>query len=240
MDSKVPLNHQIYLNLKEAIVQKDIKEGEKIPSEAKLVEIFGVSRITVRKAVDELARKGYVKKQQGKGTIVLPMKQSYNLQQLTSFSHDVKKKGSNAQSKIRVFSEIPANEFIAETLNINAGDLVYYLERIRYYGEEIIGLHKAYIRKKDMLDISKGEMKDDTSLYSLFESKGVFLKEATETIEAIMTNQELNEILNFKEDQPVFYRKRLSYDEQDVPIEYVEMYYDAKVTRYEIKMNIEE
>lgn len=170
-NKKEPFHFQIYMKVKEAIENRSIGEGEKIPSEKELQQMFDVSRITVRRAIEDLERDGFVKKYQGKGTIVMPLKHNYNLQELTSFSTDIAKAGGISRSEVLSFKEIEANVKVSDSLGIALGESVYYLERLRMSENKIVGLHKAYIRKSDHLSILANEINSETSLYKLLKKK---------------------------------------------------------------------
>ncbi|MEK3888386.1 GntR family transcriptional regulator [Bacillus sp. FSL K6-3431] len=237
-DSMLPFHYQIYLKLKEAIESNQIKEGEKIPSEKELQTIFGVSRITVRKAMEDLERDGFVKKYQGKGTIVMPTKHNYNLQELTSFSSDVQQAGGISNSQILDFKEVEADVKVADFLKIGLGETVYYLERLRMMENKIVGLHKAYIKKNSPVLISPEEINSETSLYKLLTDKGIRLKSADEILEARIPNEKLKKLLKLSDDQAVFYKERITFNHDDEPIEYVEIYYNADAYRYKVSMSI--
>jgi GntR family transcriptional regulator len=228
------------MKLKEAIENNEIKEGEKIPSEKEIQQILDVSRITVRKAIEDLERDGFVKKYQGKGTIVMPTKHNYNLQELTSFSTDVQQAGGISNSVILDFKEVEADIKVANFLKVGIGEPVYYLKRLRMMGDKIVGLHDTYIKKKSPIIISPEEINSETSLYKLLVDKGIKLKYADETLEARIPGEKLKKLLGLTNKQAVFYKERITFDHNDDPIEYVEINYNADIYRYKVSMSIKD
>ncbi|SHE94355.1 GntR family transcriptional regulator [Seinonella peptonophila] len=236
--ARIPLHHQIFLQIKESIEEGRWKEGDKIPSETDLQKIFDVSRITVRKAIEDLERDGYVQKRQGIGTVVMPVKHDYSLEELTSFSSDIEKIGGTSKSVVRAFQEMEADIKIASALGVEIGETVYYLERLRISDDRIVGLHKTYIIKNERIQIDPNEIHSETSLYRLLTEKGVQLDHADEVIEARIADNELKEILKVNGEQAIFYKERVTYDLLDKPIEYVEIFYLADHYRYKASMKI--
>lgn len=232
-ESYIPLNHQLYLIIKEAIETKEFKEGSIIPSESLLESKYNVSRITVRRAIEDLAKDGLVEKRQGKGTFVCYKKPQYNLELLTSFTEDSRLRGKKPKSKILDFQEIKAFGNIAKSLKISDDTDIYYLKRLRFINDdEIIGLHDTYINKIHNIELSREDFTESTSLYSVLENKfGTQLTEADETLEARMPTFEEKELLKIEDNIPLFYIQRTTYDNQNA-IEFVRMSYIADKFKY--------
>jgi GntR family transcriptional regulator len=234
---KIPLHHQIYCIIKEEIEKGVFKEGDMIYPESQMQEMFGVSRITVRKAVEELAHDSYVEKKQGKGTTVLPQKNKYCLTNLTSFTDDVQSSGKITGSILLDFMEIPADAKVAENLQIPYKQPVYLLKRLRMMENEIVGLHEAYIVKSENIQLSRDMFKKNTSLYDLLENMGVKIDYALELIEAKVPSVDLCKILDIDPSIAVFYKERITHDDKGIPFEYVEIFYRADKFKYYVKMD---
>lgn len=238
--SKVPLHFQIYEDIKEKIENKTLAAGDMLPSETELQNLYAVSRITVRRAIQDLANEGFVKKAQGKGTVINTLKHRHDLKKLTSFSEDIKQHGEISSSIIRDFHVIKADFKIAHSLGINEGEEVYYLERSRLSDESIVGLHKAYIRKSDGLSLSRDEFDEKTSLYETLNKKGITLRFAEEILEARKPDGTIKKILDIKDSLPVFYKERITYDTAGMPIEFVKMYYRSDVYQYRVTLDVQD
>lgn len=238
-NSKLPLHFQIYENIKEQIENNRLNPGDLLHSETELQELYDVSRITIRRAIQDLANDGYVVKKRGKGTFVKETKYRHELRQLTSFSEDIKRYGEISRSMIRDFKILPASESLAKLFQIRQGEDVYYLERIRMSGDFIIGLHRAYLKKSDVLVLDVSEFTETTSLYETLRNKGIDLKNADEVLEARMPEKEIADVLKIKGNIPIFYKERTTFDSTGVPVEFVEMYYRADVYQYKVRLNME-
>ncbi|MFD1780142.1 GntR family transcriptional regulator [Fredinandcohnia salidurans] len=237
-DSRVPLHFQIYEDIRGKIERKQLLAGDMLLSESELQNLYGVSRITVRRAIQDLENEGYVKKSQGKGTIICTPKHRYDLKTLTSFSEDITKHGEISSSIIREFSIIKADTKIAQSLNILEGDEVYYLERTRLSDNTIVGLHKAYIRMSNEFTLDPSEFNEKTSLYETLIKKGVLFKSADEILEAKTPDNNLKQILKIEDTIPIFYKERVTYDTSGIPIEYVKMYYRSDVYQYKVTLDV--
>ena len=89
------------------------KEHERIPSERELCDIYQLSRITVRQALQELEREGYIYKLQGKGTFVAPVSYNQNLVKLYSFSEEMRKIGKKPTTIVKSFRKMAMDERLA-------------------------------------------------------------------------------------------------------------------------------
>src|SRR5690625_490370 len=127
----VPLYFRLKEKIKLDIERGDYKDNEPIPSENKLIDQYGVSRTTVRKAIDTLIQEGYLYSVQGKGTFV-KSKFSQGLVKLTSCTEDIRNKGMNPSSKVIKSRVIEPNEKIKDRLQLGNNEKVFMLERIMY------------------------------------------------------------------------------------------------------------
>jgi GntR family transcriptional regulator, frlABCD operon transcriptional regulator len=130
--SSSPLYFQLKTNIKDAIEKGGYQPGEKLPNEAELCEIYGVSRITVRRAIQDLADEGFLERKQGKGTFVTRTKVARELISVDGFSGFSKQLGKNPSKRVLACEEIGASTEIAEALNIEAGSPVLRLARLMY------------------------------------------------------------------------------------------------------------
>lgn len=234
--SNSPLYKQIYDSLKQKIDSDFYKVNEALPSEQELQTEYGVSRITVRRALNDLEIAGSVRRVHGKGTFVEPRKHYYNLAGASSFSDEAKKTGERASSIILEFKTIEASIVVAEYLQIPVGTDIYFLKRIRLKSGRIVGMNETYINKLNGLKIENYELDENTSIYNLYSTKGFEIARATETIEAKMPSKSIRNELYVKEDEPVFLRERITYLDTGEPIEYSINTYKANEYKYAINL----
>ena len=229
------LYNKIYNELKDYILSKKLNEGEIFFSEKEIMNHFGVSRITVRKAMDLLENEGLIKKSSGKKTIVTSNKEILQAKVYNGFSRD--NKSHKITSQLLDFSIINPDERIRSQLDLNKGEEVYKLSRIRSVENEIYGLNIAYIPKK-YINLSKNDFVDeDSSLYALFERNNIVVSNATERIEAILSIKEMNEILSMSDHKPLLFIERTTKDRKNRIVEFVEIYYKSDKYKYEVKLS---
>lgn len=233
-DSKAPIHQQLYRFIKERIADGTYKEKEVIPSETELQEQFEVSRITVRRAISDLEHDGYLRKIRGKGTFVEPIKKEKPLSTFTSFSGDAKVKGDKPGSIILACKQVEASVKIADRLQIEPGETVTFLKRLRLLNGKIIALHETHISSRIGFIVKEGDFDTTTSLYEYLEEKGISLGSADETLEVKISSSELKHDLFLEDIQPIVYKERVTYDIDGMPVEFSENSYIAETYKYYI------
>jgi GntR family transcriptional regulator len=172
----------LYLRIKEDIKSK-IKSGEyklheRVPSEMEICEKYGVSRISAKKALDELARDGYIVRMIGKGSFVTYKHIYHLLAGLYSITDEVRKRGMTPGSKLLAFRELAVSEVegseaveLQQKLFLQSFDRVYFIRRLRYADDEIVALDNTYIPVKYCPAISQEELERTGSLYNIMETR---------------------------------------------------------------------
>ena len=172
-------------NNREKIDSGEWNVGTCIPSERELSSIYNMSRITVRKAIDELERKGKLEKVQGKGTYVLNHQIVQNLNAVYSFSKEMEKQGKITSTKLIERSIIPADARVARNLNIEAGSPVIYLKRLRCdESGQAIMVEKTYFDKDKYAYVLEMDFDKDGLYKTLEEKYGLKIDKATERFKA--------------------------------------------------------
>lgn len=233
-NSQSPIYAQLYCHIKNCIENGEYRPGDIIPSESEMQKEYAVSRITVRRAISDLEHDGYVKKRRGAGTVVEPRKLERDLAAFSSFGGSAKVKGDHPGSIILQLSTIPANVKVAEKLKIKCNADVYFLRRLRLINGRIIGLHETYLRSDLGFSLSKDDFDSNTSLYELLETMGIELGSADETMEARMSTPDLRHELFLKDDKPVIYKERVTYNTDGTPVEFSENSYIGDTYKYYI------
>ncbi len=233
-DSKIPIHQQLYSCIKEKIESGSYKENDIIPSEKEMQEIYGVSRITIRRAISDLEHDGYLIKRKGKGTRVCPRKKVRDMSVFNSFSGDAKGKDDKPGSIILKCEEAEASVKVAEKLGLDPGERVYFLKRLRLLNGRLIALNETYVSGRLGFALERSDFDSTTSLYEYLEQHGIELGSADETLEAKMASVEIRNELFLKESQPLVYKERVTYDIQGRPVEFSENSYIADTYKYSI------
>jgi len=127
-----------------SLVTHELAVGEAIPSERLLCERFGVSRMTVRQAVDALVVEGLLQREQGRGTFVAPTKLDLEVR-LASFGEEMRRRGMVPSSTVLAAEEVPAAPDVADALELLPGEQVFYLHRVRYADGEPMAIEQAWL-----------------------------------------------------------------------------------------------
>ena len=236
-NKQMPLYMVVYEELKKKIADSTYPVGSYFPSETELQEIYKVSRITVRRALADLEHDGYIKKIKGKGAVILPKKKYSDLYELTGFAEDAQRNGDEPTSIILKCETQTASIMVAAFLQIEPNEDVYYLKRLRLLNGRISGIFETYITKRLGFTIDTEKFGATTSLYDFYESCGVHIDTATETIEAIMTTPQIRKDMFLDKDEPIFYRERITYNDLNIPIEYSKNYYKGNGYKYVVRMH---
>ena len=225
--TKVDVNSPIpyYLQLKDEIynvLERGIwQPDDQIPGEAHLCKMFDVSRIVVRRALDELEYEGLVKRIKGRGTFITKPKISEGLaQKLTGFYQDMVDKGLKPFTNVLRREVVPASPKIAQKLDIEPDTPIFDIERLRFVDNEPLLLGTNYIP----YDLCPALLETDLStqsLYAFLESEyGLFITRARRTIEAVVASRYEAGLLNGEEGAALLMLNSVGYLEDGRPIEY--------------------
>lgn len=237
MNEKLPKYYMLKNSIKEKIDMEEYKSDDTIPSEKELIEYYQVSRITVRKAVDELVNEGYLYKIQGKGTYVKSDTHNQDLFSITSCTEDVKQLGMVPSKKLVLSELVKTNIKRSKILNITKDDTLFKLGRVLYADLEPLNYTITYLPYKLFPKIEEYDFTKE-SLYSTLEKEyDTKITKAIRTIEAISANGEVAELLEIEDGVPIILFNCTTYGIQngkEIPIEYFKSYYRTDKSKFYI------
>ncbi|MEO3739525.1 GntR family transcriptional regulator [Kosakonia sp. WA-90] len=209
-----------------------------IPSERELAEVFGVNRITVRKAIAHLKQRGYLHSAAKQGNYVLPPR-SHDSHLLYSFSDDIKRNGGCPGQAVLEFGHVPVSEVIRTNLQMPLStQTVLKIKRIRFSDTTPMGIQTSYLKLKPGQEIEQKELEERGSLYHLLEEKyGIEMVEAYESIGARLPSVAERQHLEIGSNEVVLTSSRITYASDRKPIEYVEMIYPTSRYVYQLKVS---
>lgn len=227
----VPLYIQIAENLKDNIRIGKWKEGEKIPSEKELCEIYNVSRITVRNAIEELVKENYLYRERGRGTFVKPAEDNPDAYTVAKgFTDEMKELGKKATTLKAEIEVSRANNRIARILNINEGDKIIILRRIRGDSKKAVGYFVTYFKYDEQYSLNSKDYYG--SFYAYLNSLGIKVNKVKEVIEAILPDTEVQKALNISPNEPILKRTKIATCIEKDYYEYTECYYIGSSYKY--------
>jgi GntR family transcriptional regulator len=219
--SKLPLYDQIERNLRDLIVNGQLKPGEAMPGEWELAALYKVSRLTVRRALDELVRQNWLEKKHGVGTFVRqPIMASIAAGKL-SFTEQMRSIGREPSSRFVSQKVIPAADKIARALHLSEGDAVIEIVRVRLADSIPILLETACLSTEQFPGLEKHDWSKDESLYKvLHEDYGVTISIMDHTIKPVALTETEARYLRTKAATPAILSQIIARTPAGEPVEY--------------------
>ncbi len=219
-EAPTPLYLQLKAALEERIRTGALSPGQALPSERRLAEMLGVSRLTVRRALDELVAGGVLTRRQGSGTYVTPRVEQ-PLSVLSGFSEDMRARGMVPGSRWVKRERGQASPTEAMTLSLAPGEPVVRLLRVRTADGRPMAVEHAVIPARFLPDPGAvGE-----SLYATLKERGLAPARALERIRAVAATERVAELLGVEVGTPVLYIERVSYLSDGTPLEFTRSHY---------------
>ena len=197
--------------------------GTAIPSERQLSADLGVSRLTLRAALDALAREGYVVRRRGSGTYVQQPKISQQLT-MTSFSEDMRRRGMTPGSRTLSLTRQLAGARLGRFLNVSPGEEIVAVKRLRLADGVSMAIETLHIPARVVPDLKPRDL--EGSFYELLRGRyGVEIVSGTQTIEPTVTNEDESAALGVPLHSPAFLFERTSRDADERTLEFVHSIY---------------
>ena len=219
--SKLPLYQQLYEILHDQIKRGALKPGDAIPAENQLVEHYQVSRSTVRQALDMLANEGLVARQRARGTFVTRPAVEQFADRIISFTEDMRRRGMEPGTALVSSGLVEASEDIARMLQVEPGESLACLERLRLADNEPISLEKSYLVHRYCPGILERDHVHEPLRDTLADVYGVCLVYARQTIRAVSPSRETATLLKIPLHVPVLLIERVTYSQDDQAVEYL-------------------
>lgn len=219
---KIAQYKQIENDLLQQINLGYYKKDDMIPTEYELSQAYHVSRVTVRKATDNLVAKGLLSRIPGVGTFVCHPSVTLNPSFIKGFSATMAEQGIPVHTDIPTFNlqKAPAN--IAAILNIEQGESIYFIERIRYAGKEILQFESTYMSSRLYPDISIQVLQG--SKYSYFEQeKGLKIAYSQHIVTPIHPSQRIAKMFGISPETPILRVANTTYLTNGQVMDYTEL-----------------
>jgi GntR family transcriptional regulator len=219
-EDNLPLYQQLQRGIREAIEKRILGPDDALPSERQLAEDLGISRITVRKAIDGLAAEGLLVSRQGSGNFVCT-RIDKNFAKLTSFSEDMRARGRHPRSVWLKRSEGTVTPEESLKLALSPGTLVYRFHRLRFADDEPMAIEFATIDATTLPSLEAV----DASLYDALEAAGNRPVRALQRLHALLLNAEQAKLLKAKPADAGLLVERLGYLRDGRAVEFSQSIY---------------
>lgn len=232
----VPLYHQLKTILLDKIRAGEMKPNDRLPAEDELAAQYGVSKATVRQALNELAVAGALRREQGRGTFVAEPKLTQGPRALTSFSEEMRKRGLSPTSKTLKQDVVKAEADVAEKLQIAEGARAVRIKRLRLADGQPMSIQTTYLP----LELAPRLVEEDfgaVSLYETLERKyGLRPARAEETHFAVLVEPSEARLLKVAANSPGLAAERVAYLASGRPLELT--YSITRGDRYKIVLEL--
>ena len=220
-DVPVPLYYQFKQFLLERIRSGALAESECLPTEMTFVNTLGISRSTVRQAMDDLVNEGYLTREKGRGTFVCrPKIEEGFFQKLDSFNEEMTRKGMQPGTQVLGSGKVFGRPEINGRLNLSEESPLFHLSRLRLAnGEPVVYLETwlplGVLPGVDLVDFQR------QSLYQVLERQyGCRVERAVRKIEAVAAKPAEAKLLGIKSGEPVCLVRSTAFLGDGTPIEY--------------------
>ncbi|MEH3034433.1 MAG: GntR family transcriptional regulator [Aeromicrobium erythreum] len=215
--SPVPLYFQVAEQLERAIVSGEIEAGERLDNEIAMAQELGLSRPTMRQAIQVLVDKGMLVRRRGVGTQVV-RGQVHRPVELTSLFDDLSALGHQPHTKVLSLDQVTADDEVGDELQVSVGAPVWSLRRLRSIGDEPLALMHNFL-PCDVVDLGGVDL-EAQGLYAHLRDAGFVIRVARQRISARGVNAEESALLDEAQDAPVLTMQRTAYDSSGRAVEY--------------------
>jgi DNA-binding GntR family transcriptional regulator len=231
--SPIPLYFQVATRLQELIEEGQIPVGTRLENEIDLADQLGVSRPTMRRAIQYLVERGMLVRKRGVGTQVVHPKVRRPVE-LSSLYDDLIKAGKQPRTEIRSFEIVPATDALAQALAIPEGTEVTWVERLRYVGDDALALMSNAV-PVDVLRLYPEDL-ESHGLYDLLRAAGHAPRIADEVIGARVASAAEARLLDEARNAPLLTMTRTAWDASGRAVEYGSHLYRASMYSFELTL----
>lgn len=232
-----PLYLQFKNHILEQINNEYLLEDDLLPTEQEYQLATGLSRATIRQALNALEQEGYIIRNRRLGTKVVRTRISSHGMKLVGFSEEIIARGMTPGSKIiNIDFEVPPAK-VTKFLDNNQKDKMWHIRRVRLANDIPYALHDLYI--PPTLGIAPVDLQNMTSFYYILREKVKMPPlYARETLRAISADKNEAELLNIVKGSPVLEIWRVAYSHNDVLVEIARILQDADRYEYKLEMYV--
>lgn len=206
--------------------------GDLLPSERELEETHGVSRMTVRRALSDLASAGYIVRQAGRGSTVLQRKLVHSEAGLGGLTGELRAQGMRVSSKLLEFGKKAPPNHIARLLGVGPGVPLHYYYRLTYVNDVPFNVGSGYHNLGPNVEISADEVDGDTIANVMSKKSGIPFRRAERSLEAVAATEIEADLLQVEPGAPLLAAQLLIHGDFDEVVGYRRAVYRGDSYRY--------
>jgi DNA-binding GntR family transcriptional regulator len=228
--SPIPLYFQVARQIESAIERGELLPGQRLDNEIDLADQFGLSRPTLRKAIEELVAKGLLVRKRGVGTQVVQGQLNRPVE-LSSLHDDLTKSLQRPSTLVMSCGMVSADADVSQALGLSVGETVLAIERVRLARDEPLAIMHNWLPAA-FSDITSDAL-SQRGLYDLMRAFGVHMRIANQRIGAIAASPSQARLLGVKRGAPLLTMERITYDDTGGPVELGRHVYRAETYTFQ-------
>lgn len=237
--SPLPYHYQLREIIRSAIAANHWQVGDQLPSENQLCDDFGVSRTTVREALDALVGEGLLTREKGVGTFVADPKfmEQWSGSSI-GFSDSIVQQGYKIKTQVLELKSVPAPHEIRQELYLQSDENMILLRRLRFILDQPILVVNSYLPEKLFPGLTSIDF-SDRSLYQTFrQDYNLQLARVKRTIEAVAADETIANLLQVPMGFPIMFIRNITYREDGNPIEFYVAWRRGDKSRFEFEYSV--
>lgn len=235
--SPLPFYHQLKQLVVADIAERGLQPGDRLRGDHALCEAYGVSRTVVRQALNELEVEGVITRSKGRGTFVAPAPATQGLiARLTGLYEDVSARGLELRTEVRKIAVVPADDAQATSLQIEVGDPVVHIERLRFVGGEPWVFVVTDVPRWVAPGLEDEDLTDESLYRVLEQAYGVRLVRGRRLVEAVLAGARLGRLLGVRRSDPLLVLRSVGIDRDTRPVERFVAFHRGDRSRFEVDL----
>ncbi|MGV8942152.1 MAG: GntR family transcriptional regulator [Lysobacter sp.] len=237
-DIPAPLYHQIFVLLRDRILNGEVPTGARIPTEFELAEAFGVSRITVKRALDELAADGLVERRRGRGTHVIHRSQPKPMHSpLNGLLESLEDLAEQTRVKVLQFRRAPPSAPVRSEFGLAPDDPLAYAIRLRLRGDTPFGHYTSWTRTDH--PAYNAESLASNSRLKLYDQIGIRILRVEQVLSAVNADAVTAMHLKVAPATALLSLERRSYDGDGQLVDLLNILYRPDQFSYQMTLDVE-
>jgi DNA-binding GntR family transcriptional regulator len=231
--SPIPLYFQVAEQLERAIADGALVPGDRIPNEIALADDLGLSRPTMRQAIQTLVDKGLLVRKRGVGTQVVQAQIRRSVE-LTSLYDDLVRAGRHPATRVLSIERVEADDSAAAELQLRPGADVWHVERLRLVGDQPLAL-MANVLPADLVELEAVDL-SSAGLYDQLRRSGVHVRVAHQRIGAVRADARAAKLLTVRRGDPLLTMQRTAFDDSGRAVEFGSHVYRPDLYSFEMTL----